>query len=121
MVVATLEGNVTAQTGDYLCRGVDGELWPQSIDSLTSNYDPAKVVDGDGWRMYFPKRRASGVLAAVVDHPFTVHTPWGALAGRAGDYIIKRKAGELADFPEDLWIVAGNLFRKTYRIVTKDS
>ncbi len=121
MVVDTLEGNVTANAGDFLCRGVDGELWPQSARSLTTNYTPTKVVDGDGWRMFLPQRAASGILAAVVHRPFTVSTPWGTLSGRAGDYLVKRQTDEHADYPEDVWIVAKNLFRKTYRIVTKKS
>lgn len=38
--VPTLEGSSTAQTGDWLLRGVDGELWPVSDQYFRTHYAP---------------------------------------------------------------------------------
>ena len=41
--VHTLEGDVSAQAGDYLCIGTDGELWPQQPARFESNYEPVAI------------------------------------------------------------------------------
>lgn len=38
MVVHTLEGDVRAEEGDYLCVGADGEQWPQPAKRFEAHY-----------------------------------------------------------------------------------
>ena len=42
--VNTLEGKMTAHVGDYLAKGIDGELYPIAKDIFERTYD---VIDGD--------------------------------------------------------------------------
>jgi hypothetical protein len=46
MVVHTLEGDVRAQAGDYLCIGAKGEQWPQMRDRFEANYELAPARTG---------------------------------------------------------------------------
>jgi hypothetical protein len=39
MVVHTLEGDVQAHAGDYLCVGINGEQWPQPATRFEKNYE----------------------------------------------------------------------------------
>src|SRR5690606_18033443 len=39
MVIHTLEGDVQAHAGDYLCVGVDGEQWPQPATRFERLYE----------------------------------------------------------------------------------
>ncbi|MBA5932948.1 hypothetical protein [Weissella confusa] len=42
--VNTLEGRMIAHVGDYLAKGIDGELYPIAKDIFERTYD---VIDGD--------------------------------------------------------------------------
>jgi hypothetical protein len=115
--VETLEGAAAAEAGDFLCRGEAGELWPQSAQSLEEKYAPSDTVDENGWRRYDPRPDAEGVLAARVDHPFSLQTKWGSLTGNAGDYVVKRFRDKDTAHPADVWIVNQALFRAAYEPV----
>ncbi len=39
--IATLEGEMTAQPGDWIIRGVKGELYPCKPDIFEATYEPA--------------------------------------------------------------------------------
>lgn len=39
----TLEGEVTAQPGDYLCIGSKGEPWPQPASRFEAHYQPVAI------------------------------------------------------------------------------
>lgn len=41
IVIETLEGDVTAQVGDWIIRGVQGELYPCKPDIFAATYEPA--------------------------------------------------------------------------------
>lgn len=41
MRIRTLEGPITAQVGDYIIRGVKGELYPCKPDIFEATYEPA--------------------------------------------------------------------------------
>jgi hypothetical protein len=41
MVIPTLEGVLTAHPGDWIIRGVKGELYPCKPDIFEATYDPA--------------------------------------------------------------------------------
>lgn len=112
--VQTLEGPVEAKAGDFLCRGEAGEPWPQSAKSLHERYVETGEIDAEGWRQFTPRPDAEGVIAAKIDHPFTVMATWGQLSGKAGDYLIKKFADRDAPDPVDVWIVDAKLFQATY-------
>lgn len=40
--IATLEGRMTAQVGDWIIRGVKGELYPCKPDIFAATYEPAE-------------------------------------------------------------------------------
>jgi hypothetical protein len=109
--IETLEGPVTADAGDYLCRGTAGEFWPQSAERLNEKYDKKEEVDEDGFCKFLPK---SEVMAAQVDHSFQVKTSWGDLEGKPGDFILKRFSDKEVEYPDDVWIVDKKLFVETY-------
>ena len=115
--VETLEGPVEAKAGAYLCRGEVGEPWPQSAKSLHERYLETDDVDTEGWRIFTPRPDAEGVLAARIDHPFTVQATWGRLSGKSGDYLLKKSADRDVADPEDVWIVDSTLFQATYAAV----
>lgn len=41
MVIHTLEGDMRADLGDYIIRGVNGEFYPCKPDIFEKTYDPA--------------------------------------------------------------------------------
>jgi hypothetical protein len=112
--IQTLEGPVEARAGDYLCRGEAGEPWPQSAKSLHERYVETDEIDDKGWRQFTPRPDAEGVLAAQIDHSFTVQATWGRLTGKAGDYVLKKFADRDLTDPKDVWIVDAKLFQATY-------
>jgi hypothetical protein len=112
--IQTLEGTEEVPAGAYLCRGEAGDLWPQSAERLQEKYQATDEVDAEGWRRYVPHPDNQGVLAARVEHPFTVETSWGTLHGKPGDYLGKNFEDRDVAHPSDVWIVDRNLFEATY-------
>lgn len=45
LVIRTLEGEMRADVGDYIIRGVKGELYPCKPDIFEATYDAADVVE----------------------------------------------------------------------------
>lgn len=41
LVIRTLEGKMTANVGDYIIKGVKGELYPCKPDIFEATYEPA--------------------------------------------------------------------------------
>lgn len=41
MLIDTLEGSMTARSGDWVIRGVKGELYPCKPDIFEATYEPA--------------------------------------------------------------------------------
>lgn len=41
LVIHTLEGNMVAQPGDWIIRGLQGELYPCKPDIFEQSYEPA--------------------------------------------------------------------------------
>jgi len=108
--VDTLEGQLQAQPGDYLCRGVVGENWPQKESKLLEKYTPSGRFDMNGWQRFDPKPDSEPVEAAPIDHPFRVQAQWGELTGKPGDYVVRSKTD-----PTDVWIVDKSIFEGTYQ------
>lgn len=42
IVIRTLEGEMTARGGDWIIRGVQGEIYPCKHDIFTATYEPAE-------------------------------------------------------------------------------
>lgn len=113
-VVRTLEGEENVAAGAFLCRGEAGEIWPQSPASLEHHYQPTDEIDAAGWRKYVPAGGVAGVMAVQVGHAFEIEARWGRLAGKAGDFLLKRYEDRDVPYPSDVWIVDQALFRITY-------
>lgn len=80
MVIRTLEGDMTAKPGDYIIRGIEGELYPCKASVFEASYDPVDT----GWK------RSDG----------TALEPWQQrVMNEMHDLHIRRK--RLADFLED--------------------
>jgi hypothetical protein len=80
--IETLEGIERVGCDDYVCRGEHGQIWPQSAERLEAKYVTTDELDSEGWREYLSSPDAEGVMAAQVDHPFTVHAAWAACPAR---------------------------------------
>lgn len=90
----------------------------QQEERLLARYRPTKITDGE-WRKYIPKPDQPPVLAARVRTEFLVYTSYGALHGKAGDYLLKNLADENTEYPDDLWVVDKKIFNKSYsRVLT---
>lgn len=46
IVISTLEGQMTANIGDYIIRGVKGELYPCKPDIFAATYEPVEEEGG---------------------------------------------------------------------------
>ena len=115
--VQTIEGIENVRAGAYLCRGEAGDLWPQTEKNFLDRYEKTSDTDAEGWSKYLPRPDNQGVMAAQVNHPFTVHGKWAVLSGKAGDYIVKNYADRDMPNPDDVWIVDQRLFHSTYEAV----
>jgi hypothetical protein len=113
--VQTLEGSEQVQAGDFLCRGETGLPWPQTAERLRTAYVATNEVDDAGWRRYDPNPDSQGVLAAELPQPCAIHTKWGTLTGKAGDYLVKNYEDRDVPYPGDVWIVDRSVFESTYR------
>lgn len=118
-VVKTLEGEEQVEAGHFLCKGEAADQWPQTEENLNKRYTPTNEVDAEGWKKYLPHPDAQGVMATAVDHPFEVHSQFGKLSGKAGDFLVKNFQDRQTDYPKDVWIVDQVLFGQTYSKVTE--
>jgi hypothetical protein len=110
--VETREGRLQAQAGDYLCRGIAGEYWPQKEAKLTEKYSPSTERDAEGLERFDPKPESAPVEATAVDRPFRVAATWGELTGKPGDYVVRSTTD-----PDDVWIVGKTIFEASYEMV----
>ena len=107
--VQTMEGCVTAEPGDYLCRGIQEEQWPQKAIKLLEKYVARDEIDTGGWQRFDPKPEAAPVEAAPIANPFRVIAQWGELCGKANDYLVRSTTD-----PSDIWIVDKAIFQASY-------
>ena len=100
VVCATLEGDVQVGAGDVVMCGVKGEYYPierQKFDEWYGRDVGLVVADVEvgfrfesgqeydfGWCTVTKKSVPVG--ACKMDEDFSVHTPWGYLIGKPGDY-----------------------------------
>lgn len=114
--IQTLEGFVSAEVGDYLCRGIEGEYWPQTKKRLLERYFATNHLDQEGWQRFDPKPDLQPVQAVAIDHPFRVLAQWGELTGKAYDYLVQSKADN-----KDIWIVDKTIFEASYEYVISNT
>ena len=107
--VQTLEGPEVVPAGAYLCRGIKGEPWGQSAEKVSQKYVPSGEPLDDGWEKFLPHPDAPPVDATKIPTAFRVHTSWGELSGKPGDYLV-RSTTDLTD----MWIVDQSIFDSTY-------
>ncbi|MEZ6091845.1 MAG: hypothetical protein R3C05_28340 [Pirellulaceae bacterium] len=110
-VVETIEGRVIATAGSYLCRGIEGELWPQQAAKLLDKYLPTTEYDGDGFQRFDPKPNVQPVEAVSIPHDFRVIAQWGDLVGLADDYLVRSTTDR-----GDVWIVSKAIFEASYAL-----
>ncbi|MEL6897797.1 MAG: PGDYG domain-containing protein, partial [Planctomycetota bacterium] len=103
-------GTEMVRAGDAICRGVQGELWPQDMEQVRKKYDETGEEDDEGWRKFKPKPGAPPVFAAAINHSFTVQSGWGLLSGKSGDYLVRSSTDK-----SDHWIVDKTIFEASYR------
>ncbi|WP_417377914.1 PGDYG domain-containing protein [Gimesia sp.] len=120
LTVPTIEGQMAANVGDYLCRGSAGDIWPQKAETLHKKYSATGEFDNEGWEKFTPRPEGAGVQAARIKHPFTVKASWGDLTGQPGDYLVKSEVDKDVKYPDDIWIVAATIFEETYESLSKE-
>ncbi|MBU6302129.1 MAG: PGDYG domain-containing protein [Verrucomicrobia bacterium] len=117
--VSSLEGELLAKPGDFVCLGVAGEHWVQTEATLRAKYGESgrSSLDERGveWTEFVPLPEGAGVMAARVHHDFVVHTSWGVLSGKPGDYLLKKLGDREVEFPGDIWVVDQTLFETSYQ------
>lgn len=128
--VRTLEGDAQLKANCMLCKGIQGELWPQSSTKILERYDLISVRE-DGWLVFAPKK--SNTLGCLVtsdllpdgETKFCIHTLWGSPAatmnpddppkflqeGKVGDYILTDGT------PGNYWVIDYKVFCETYSVL----
>lgn len=119
--VRTLEGTISAKAGDYLCRGVEGELWAQKPEKFELKYRAEGAVDPQGFGLFVPIAATNRVYARRVATSFCVATDFGTLEGKPGDYLVQKwgpfpPKGEVPE--RDQWVVARTVFEKSYKLLS---
>ena len=107
--IESLEGIQQLKAGDYLCRGIQGEYWPQAHKKLLETYNASGEHDTDGFERFDPKPDGKWVQATTIDQPFRIVAKWGELKGKAGDYIVRS-----IEDTSDIWIVDRAIFEASY-------
>eukprot|EP01097_Dermamoeba_algensis_P004778 TRINITY_DN3073_c0_g1_i1.p1 TRINITY_DN3073_c0_g1~~TRINITY_DN3073_c0_g1_i1.p1 ORF type:complete len:170 (-),score=16.26 TRINITY_DN3073_c0_g1_i1:115-624(-) len=123
-VIQTLEGTEEISAGDWVCKGLKGELWSQKEEELFRKYKRTKVIDQAGWIKFIPDPSNKGFFAVSVRNQegFTVHTARGDYQeGKKGDFVLKNFQDQAVEFPADVWIVNKEIYKRTFTRVPKDA
>jgi hypothetical protein len=121
-----------ARTGFWLCVGVAGEPWFQSLEKIETKYErdgeEPKTFDFDVksrlYRKYKPKQTVRNWAARVAGadvEGFFIRPNYDLqhpLYSPAGGYVVKDDVDDpYRDNPKDVWLVQEGLFKSTYEIV----
>ena len=84
LVIQTLEGEMTAQPGDWIVKGVAGEFYPCKARIFAATYEPASITDD----FAVPEMTCEAHPGTPWPHGDCAGPgmPWSALAGQV-DYI----------------------------------
>lgn len=108
-VLQTLEGRMRYRSGDALLTGTQGERWPVPRNRFQKSYEPLPPTDMGQPGLY--RKRPHAVTATQLDAPMQIRIPGrGVLRGRTGDWLIEDG--------NDRWIVAADVFARTYEPLT---
>lgn len=107
----TLEGPVSYQPGDAILTGNEGESWPMHHSEFNETYEPLGETTFGSDGLYVKK--PIEVCAVQLDHPedILIEEGRGQLHGEQGDWLVEYSSGKYG-------IVSGNIFEKTYRILS---
>ncbi len=106
-VIATKEGRVSFEVGDYLARGISDEEWPIPGHFFVTNYKSISEPNAEGFCSY----HALGTRQALqMRTKFTIqYNRDTILTGKAGDYLVRSG--------EKVWITEGSIFEHSYKRV----
>ena len=108
--IETKEGPVTAQGGDYIMTGTEGENWPIPAAKFEETYDILSTYDKEPVKGEAAKKKII-VFAKQMSEPFQVKVSWSSdlLSGDPGDYLVQYGPG-------DYGVVGKEIFEKTYEV-----
>jgi hypothetical protein len=121
-----------ARAGVWLCVGVAGEPWFQSLEKIEAKYEPddhqTKAFAFDSKPRAYRKYKPKGTLrnwVAQVTGPGIVgfyvrpgYDPERPLYSPAGGYVVKDDVPDpYRDKPKNVWLVQRPLFDSTYEII----
>ena len=100
--IETKEGSVSAEEGDAIMTGTEGEHWPIPAEKFEQTYDV--LEPGLAAKKDIP------VFAKEMPEPFQVKVSWSddLLQGEEGDYLVQYGPG-------DYGVVGKEIFGKTYK------
>lgn len=106
----TLEGPVQYSKGDAIAHGVENEQWPIPRLRFLRTYEPVPpTLEGqDG--QYASKLEAVYAVQASAEQIVTLGDGINSLRAKSGDWIITDAYG-------NSWVVADQIFKKTYERV----
>jgi hypothetical protein len=121
-----------AKAGAWLCVGVAGEPWFQSLEKIEAKYEPgaqaAKTFEFDTkpltYRIYKPKGTVRNWVAQVKGPGIAGfyirpgYDPELSLYSPGGGYVVKNDVADpYRDKPRDVWLVQQSLFESTYELI----
>lgn len=122
LLLDTIEGVQPLRAGSLVCLGIAGEVWPQTKEALLKKYTITDIDTESGWIVCTPKPEnvVNAWQVATGEEKFVVRGQWGEKQpdgsyyqyGRGGDYILQSTSD-----PNDMWIVARNIFESTYEFI----
>ena len=106
----TREGPVSYALGDALLTGSEGERWPVPRATFDASYEPVPPIRHGKPGPYVKKPLV--VWAKPMRGPFAVmlDRERGTLRGKPGDWLVQYA-------PDDLSVVGGSVFDKTYELL----
>jgi hypothetical protein len=121
-----------ARAGYWLCVGVAGEPWFQTLEKIEGKYEPAveetKTFDFDAksrkYRVFKPKATTRNWVAQVKGPEIAGffikpnYDPEHPLYSPAGGYVVRDDVKEPYQAkPGDVWLVQQGLFESTYEVI----
>lgn len=128
--IETLEGKLMFKKGNYICIGIEGEVYPYDYKSFEEKYEKVNILISDvdynikdfefftdkkevekrediinNWDIYKTKHMPVEVIQ--IKEKFTLDSIWGIQKGKPGDYLICQNS-------KLFYICDKSVFEKTY-------
>jgi hypothetical protein len=96
LMLVTLEGTMRANPGDFIVRGVEGEIYPVKPDIFAKTYELVEVErwqynrqPRDEWPEWLQRSRVGEFrfLGQEQPHHIAIHVEGGAVLAEAGDWV----------------------------------